>query len=581
MNITVRSTGALAAAAALAWAAPLAAQQPATLPLHHAPRPTTSAITAADAMTRLYILADDSMMGREAGTAGNVKGTDYIAGEARRIGLEPAGENGTFFQTVPFVRKGLDPASSLTVDGAPLAFGTDVAMLPVVPNVFSFNPELRASGTQVVYGGQLGTANLIDAAQAAGKIVVVAAPVGAGGRPSWRFWTAGGLDRFGQAAAVAIVALDLVPAQIRDLLTSPQQGIRSPEGQPAPAGPAGFLVSEAAAQRLLGQALAGVAPGTAGKTVSGTAAIRETPSPFPARNVVAVLRGTDAALRGEFVAVGAHNDHIGYQHPVDHDSVRIYNAVLRREGLEVAPRTPTPAEAAQLRAALDAAHRAHGVRIDSIANGADDDGSGSVGLLEIAEYLAAHRPRRSMLFVWHTGEEKGLLGSQWFTEYPTPGISRDSIVAQLNMDMIGRGSATDETGTDKGGNALHGGANYVQLVGSRRLSTQLGDLIEQVNRDDHHGFTFDYALDANGHEGNIYCRSDHYEYARWSIPITFFTTGLHEDYHQVTDEPEYIDYDKLARVASLVADVAHQVADRPGRLVVDGPRPDPHGECRQ
>jgi Zn-dependent M28 family amino/carboxypeptidase len=267
--------------------------------------------------------------------------------------------------------------------------------------------------------------------------------------------------------------------------------------------------------------------------------------------------------------------------PVDHDSVRIYNAALRKEGLEGEFQTPTPEQAAQLRAALDAAHRAHGVRLDSIANGADDDGSGTVGVLEIAEYLAAHRPKRSVLFVWHTGEEKGLLGSSWFTEHPTAGISRDSIVAQLNMDMIGRGAATDETGKDKNGAALHGGPHYVQLVGSRRLSTQLGDLIEEVNRTGNHGFVFDYALDANGHPANIYCRSDHYEYARWGIPITFFTTGLHEDYHQVTDEPQYIDYQKLADVANLVADVALHVGNRPDRLVVDHPKPDPHGQCRQ
>ncbi|HET7230520.1 MAG TPA: M28 family peptidase [Longimicrobium sp.] len=230
-------------------------------------------------------------------------------------------------------------------------------------------------------------------------------------------------------------------------------------------------------------------------------------------------------------------------------------------------------------AALRARHG--GVRRDTVFNGADDDGSGTTGVLEIAEYLAAHRPKRSILFVWHTGEEKGLLGSQWFTEHPTAGISRDSIVAQLNMDMIGRGAAADETGKDKAGAALHGGANYVQLVGSRRLSTQLGDLIEQVNRTGNHRFTFDYALDANGHPGNIYCRSDHYNYARWGIPITFFTTGLHRDYHQVTDEPQYIDYTKLANVSSLVADIATSVANRPDRLVVDQTKPDPHGQCRQ
>jgi Zn-dependent M28 family amino/carboxypeptidase len=211
-------------------------------------------------------------------------------------------------------------------------------------------------------------------------------------------------------------------------------------------------------------------------------------------------------------------------------------------------------------------------RFDSVFNGADDDGSGSVALLEIAEALARSpdRPKRSILFVWHTAEELGLLGSDYFTRHPT--VPRDSIVAQLNMDMIGRGDSADIAG---------GGPQYLQLVGSRRLSTELGDLVERVNAEGRHGFTFDYSWDANGHPANIYCRSDHYMYARFGIPVTFFTTGEHLDYHQLTDEAEYIDYDKLARVAGLVGDVARHVADLDHRPVVDKPKPDPEGKCKQ
>jgi Zn-dependent M28 family amino/carboxypeptidase len=226
-------------------------------------------------------------------------------------------------------------------------------------------------------------------------------------------------------------------------------------------------------------------------------------------------------------------------------------------------------------------HRLHGVRRDSINNGADDDGSGSVSVLEIAEAFAAakERPRRSILFIWHTGEEAGLYGSQYFTDHPT--IPRDSIVAELNMDMVGRGAASDITGETKEGTLVHGGPGYLQLVGSRRLSTELGDLVEQVNRDAKLGFAFDYSQDTNGHPQNIYCRSDHYEYARYGIPIVFFTTGGHADYHQVTDEPQYIDYGRMAQVATLVYDAAVRVANLDHRVVVDKPRPDPHGRCVQ
>ena len=128
-------------------------------------------------------------------------------------------------------------------------------------------------------------------------------------------------------------------------------------------------------------------------------------------------------------------------------------------------------------------------------------------------------------------------------------MPRDSIVAELNMDMVGRGGAGDVTGVTKEGQLLHGGQGYVQLVGSRRLSTELGDLVEQVNTDKKLGLNFDYSLDANGHPQNIYCRSDHYEYARYGIPIAFFTSGGHADYHQVTDEPQYINYANMAQIA--------------------------------
>lgn len=205
-------------------------------------------------------------------------------------------------------------------------------------------------------------------------------------------------------------------------------------------------------------------------------------------------------------------------------------------------------------------------------NGADDDGSGSMGLLEIAESVArgASRPRRSLLFVWHSGEESGLQGSRWFTDHPT--VPRDSIVAQVNIDMIARGGPAD---------VPNGGPGYLEVLGSRRLSTELGDLVERVNTDGRYGFKFNYAYDANGHPDQYYCRSDHAMYARYGIPIVFFSTGSHRDYHQVSDEPQFLDYDKFARVVTYVAALAGRVADLDHRVVVDKPRPDPKAPCQQ
>ena len=172
-----------------------------------------------------------------------------------------------------------------------------------------------------------------------------------------------------------------------------------------------------------------------------------------------------------------------------------------------------------------------------------------------------------------------MLGSAFLTDHPP--VLRDSIVAHLNVDMVGRGGAADHTGRTKDGQALRGGPGYLQLVGTRRQSTELGALIEAANAEGRHGFVFDYALDAPGHPQRLYCRSDHSNYARYGIPVAFFTTGGHADYHQVTDEPQYLDYDGMARVARLLEAVALRVADLDHRVVVDQPRPDPAASCKQ
>jgi hypothetical protein len=540
----------------------------------HPPRPTVAAITAADLATRLYIFADDSMLGREAGTLGNVLGTNYVAREMARMGLEPAGEDGGWFQTVPLRVAHLDTTRALTVDGVPLVMGTDILPFygPTVGRALPQGASTRSlDGVSVVYGGELG-GTLIPPAEAAGKLVVFTVAPGTNGRRDWRFYQRASLVPYAAAAGIAAVALDVLPAATRARLGGTQMHVRSEVQGTAPAV---MFVSPAAAERLLGvSSLAQLAPGTVGRRARGTFSWPESDSPFPARNVIGVLRGSDPALRGQYVAIGAHNDHIGLTpHPLDHDSVESFNRVLRRQGAQDTVRVPTAAEWARITQLRDSLRMAHGgARPDSVNNGADDDGSGTVTMLEIAEAFAnsSPRPRRSLLFVSHTGEEKGLWGSEWFTDHPT--VPRDSIVAQLNMDMVGRGKSADIMGR---------GPNNIQLIGPRRLSTQLGDLIDSVNAARTPHMDIDSSFDANGHPLNRYCRSDHYMYARYGIPITYFSLGYHTDYHQVTDEPQYIDYDHMARVAGFVHDIAEAVANRPQRLVVDKPKPDPHGGCRQ
>jgi hypothetical protein len=555
-------------AAASAVLLPLVAcGHPAAAPEAPAPAPATQAgITAADLKTRLYLYADDSMEGRLSGTAGDARATDYIAAEAERLGLTPAGDDGTFFQAVPLVQRMVASDSRLSVDGVPLAIWTDLLPRDQGKGARSLD------GVQAVFGGTVGdsSAPVISPEEAEGKLVVVTVASQSRGLPGGTVNRVEVTQQFSTAAGIAVASLDAIaPAEQAELREAAAE-LAVSEAKPTPS----FMyVSSRAAGMLMGQPAAQAQPGDPGARVHGNIRFADIPSPAPARNVVAILPGSDPKLGNELVAIGAHNDHIGIL-PVaeDHDSLRAWNTVMRPEGVGSSPGTPTAAQNARIHAILDSLRKRRPPRPDSVANGADDDGSGTVSALEIAEALVhgpAH-PRRSVLFVWHTGEELGLLGSDWFTRHPT--VTRDSIVAQLNIDMIGRGDSADIKG---------GGPGYLQVIGSRRLSTELGDIVERVNREGKHGFSFDYGYDTDGEPHDYYCRSDHYMYARFGIPIAFFTTGPHMDYHEVTDEPQYIDYPKMARVAGFIEAVTLAVADLDHPLVVDKPKPDPDGTCKQ
>lgn len=529
-------------------------------------------ISAADLRRRLSQFSDDSMLGREAGTLGNVKATDYIARAARRLGLKPAGENGTYFQTVVMFSRSIDTTSTMRVGDSPAVFERD--WLPLASR--GAQSPVRPSGSlqlsAAVYGGRLGDSTvMLTPEESQGRIVVLDASLGAGGRPVATF--RGALDHYPGAAAIALATLDLMTGPALQAARRPLLVLPRAETGPDPRA-VGVSVTQAEAALLMGAPLAALKPGAVHQVAVDLAVrVTETPPAAPARNVIAVYPGADPGLRSEYVALGAHSDHLGVAaHAVDADSLRAWNAARwKMMDLGAGP-APTPAELATIHINTDSLRRLRPPHRDSIFNGADDDGSGTVSLLEIAQAFthARVKPKRSILFVWHTGEEKGLLGSAYFTDHPT--VPRDSIVAQLNLDMVGRGRADEWKGA---------GPRYLMLVGSRRLSTELGDMVERINEAESDPFIFDYTFDANGHPENVYCRSDHYEYARYGIPIVFFTTGLHEDYHQVTDEVQYIDFAHMARVDRLVFDVAMGVANLDHRLVVDKPKPDPHGVCKQ
>ena len=537
-------------------------------PLKHAPKPTATPISAADLMTRLYIFADDSMEGREVGTAGHMRGADYVAAELKRLGLTPAGDSGKFTQDFPLEVLAPDPATAVTVGDAALQAGTDFVIFPAIglPGV---GKSFAAAGVPVIYGGKIGDATLVAPEATIGKLVLFAPADGPGG---WQFWSRFGppqYQKYSGAAGIMVAALDVAPGELVGFLGSTQVSVAGEDAAPEPTIALMYLTT-AASEKIFGGPLTGVMAGTEGASMTAMGGPVKRPSPIPGRNLVAIIPGTDPVLKNQYVAVGAHNDHDGIRRPIEHDSLRAFNTVVRPGGAEDGDKKVTPEQLPVVQARLDSLRALRPARLDSIMNGADDDGSGSMALLELAEYLKAHPARRSLILVWHAAEEKGLFGSAWFTDHPT--VPRDSIVTQINLDMIGRGTAQD---------IVNGGPGYLQLIGSRRLSTQLGDLVEQVNTTGSHGFTFDYQYDADKHPQQYYCRSDHYMYARYGIPVVFFSTGGHADYHQITDEPQYIDYPKLARVTSLVADVTTTVANLDVGPVIDKPKPDPKGQCSQ
>ena len=548
----------------------------------NAAKPTTTSITAEDLRSRVFIFADDSMRGRVLGDRGNVMGTRYLAEELKRMGVEPAGENGTYFQLVPIVERAFDESSRVRVGDMSLEAWKDYVMRDQGPGQRSID------GVPTVWGGVWGDpSRMIPREAAAGKVVVLT------GRPSENGSGIQGLPNrqqvsayFENAAAVMVVGVENLPPGSIPAYKQPTGGMRNDRPEPIVSY---YYVTAPVARAVFDADPAGLAAGTPGRPFSGNAAIKEAPAPAfvqnPAYNVIGIIRGSDPVLRNEYVAIGAHNDHVGMEpRAAAHDSTFIINRLFKLQGADDVDPKLTPADVARVNSMLaDIRRKTNGAsaRIDSVYNGADDDASGSMSVLEMAEHFVGQRvkPKRSMLFVWHVGEEAGLFGSEWFTDHPT--VPRESIVAAFNMDMVGRGDATDVTGVTKDGKQIRGSDNYVQLIGSRRLSKELGDLVEKVNTAKSHKMALDYSLDADGHPQNIYCRSDHERYARYGIPVVFFTTGGHSEYHQLTDEPQYLNYPHMQRVANFVKDVAIETANLDIRPRLDRPKPDPKAPCQQ
>lgn len=487
---------------------------------------TNAAILAEDLQLRISLLASDSLRGRDTGSPGIDIAADYLAREAARLGLRPAGDGGTYFQNVPLRRTATRASVSGTNATGPFTL-TPNDILPVsgiggLPGASKF-----AGGGPIVFGGHLVDAplgaNEINPEELRDAVVIVRLSPPPGVDPGIqppRLPMATLFSPMSPAAAVLLVAEETEAdfwEYAADVSAKGAVGLDRPNTS-GPTAPPFFLISVEAAERLLGATLA---ESRYPRTDLGTLqySIEEEVQTIPGRNVIAILPGRDPARAGEYIVLGAHYDHVGVGAPLDGDS---------------------------------------------IYNGADDNASGTAVLAEVAEAFAnlpmSRRPARSVVFAWFTAEEAGLLGSEFLTDQPP--VPRDSIIAHINMDMVGRNSP-----------------DSLFSVGSRRLSTEFGDLVEAVNQRQERPFVFDFEYDEPGHPEQIYCRSDHYNFARFGIPILFLTTGMHPQYHAPSDEIALIDSDKAARVATLVRDIVLEVSDRPSRPRVDQPVPPLGAPC--
>jgi hypothetical protein len=594
-------------------------------PLKWKPQPTTRDITANDLRTRLYGFADDSMQGRRIGEPSNYKGTEYIAREFKRFGLKPAGENGTYFQNLPYGPMRFDSAASRLIF-AETALNAKTDWIPVIPSTANgLNTKASIQNVPAVFAGHWGdTASALDPAVFKGKVAVfIATPASAGlagGRGGGGAGGGGGGDstatpagggrgprvprcdsvpnKFGAAAAAAVeaqqradsvagrggrgrggaairdrraeragaagilfVALDSAPRNAVNQIFNTRNGMQVVSSADAPAGAA---ITRAAAATLFGKPVEELNVGATGQAVTASWNYDWEMSKTPARNVIAIMPGSDPTRASEYVLVGAHNDHVGIANTVvDHDSLRAVNTITRRQGSNDPVCRPTAEQQHKIDSLIARARSIRPPRRDSIMNGADDDGSGTVVLLEIAEKFASEKPARSIIFVSHEGEESGLLGSRWFTDHPTVPLA--SIVAAHNMDMLAKGR-TDQV--------KFGGPTSLQTLGSRRLSREFGDIIDSVNASRvTEVMAIDKSWDVSANPMNRFCRSDQVNYVHHDIPVTYFSTGYAQDYHQATDEPQYAEYDHMARVARFIHDVMWAVAARKDKPAIAGPDP--------
>ncbi|HEX8288645.1 MAG TPA: M28 family peptidase [Pyrinomonadaceae bacterium] len=509
-----------------------------------AERQMAETITAEQLKDYLYFVASDEMEGRDTPSRGLDLTAKFIATMLSRWGFKPAGDNGTFFQKIDLSRNAINAANTtVEIGGQRLVYGTDYIANASAGSI---------SNAPLVFGGNgwmIKSKNIepLKDIDVRGKTVVIYTDNGPRGATYQELFATGKqgeawADPMTYAKQKGAVGMIIVgtPNVLRNWERLRNQRERGNYGmdkmRPQTVGaplPTVYISSKTAENLFNGEttSLANISETfgsnaampvfnfSSNKTASMNVSAQTEKT--TTQNVVAIWEGSDPILKNEMVAIGAHYDHVGMN-----------------------PNAPGE---------------------DKIWNGADDDGSGTVGVLAIAETLAKAktRPKRSILFVWHTGEEKGLWGSDYFNKFPT--VDLKNVIAQLNIDMIGRSKKPGDTNPK---NKDLSGENGIYVIGSEMMSSTLGAVTKQTNSG-YLNLGYDYRYDDPKDTNRFFFRSDHFNYAVNGIPIVFWFDGVHEDYHQPGDSPDKIDYQKMEKVTRTIFLTLWEVSDLKERPKID------------
>lgn len=501
-------------------------------------------ITAAEMKDWLTFIASDELEGRDTPSRGLDIAAKYLAAHLSGLGIKPAGGDGTYFQKFPLKHtKVIAQETKLEMNGQGYEYGKDF---------LSTITASKIASSQVVFAGhgwvvKSKNINAYQGIDVKDKIVVVVNSLPKGVTngdlqgPPGGDWSSPAF--YAQSnGAKAVINFPTFGNMINwdaNRWTQSEKGVVDYGSQESiikiptiTASPrmlsALFFGEKFTATNLFNRTQTGETLESFDlkpeKKIGLTVGVKS--DTVYTQNVVGILEGSDPVLKNEYVVVGAHYDHVGMN-----------------------PFAPGP---------------------DKIYNGADDDGSGTVAVMAIAKAFAQgqQKPKRSILFIWHAGEEKGLWGSDYFADHPTVPIS--SIITELNIDMIGRYQGPgDDTHPQ---NKQLPKPGEVFSIGSKMMSTELGQVSEAVN-DSFLKLKFDYKYDDPKDPEQFFYRSDHFNYAKKGIPIIFYMDGSHADYHQLSDSVEKIDFESMTKVTKTIFATGWTLANQAKRPTVDKPLP--------